>query len=304
MAKILTQNGIISSSAPINIQIGAATTILASGSGRVGIGDVSQPSGALDVSGAVYLSRFDVEPAAPGADRGVIYVSSSNDHVYLKTSAGQVFDLTQTGTGAAADELAKVSSNDSTAGYLNGKLVAGTNITFNERNDGGNETLEISASLGGRTDNGTSATDPGGASEGDKYYNTVLEREMRYDGSRSKWLSVDSDTFLFGKSGNGAAGAYFDGVDGISFSSTEGFPGYVSGTVVAIGYTRTDTDAAVLQITDDGTEIAFISSSATSGQDDSLNGDFAPGSVLGVRNKTGGNTVSNIQGWVKVKWRI
>jgi hypothetical protein len=42
-------------------------------------------------------------------------------------------------------EKAKVSANDTTAGYLNGKLVAGDNITLTEVGDGGNETLEIAA---------------------------------------------------------------------------------------------------------------------------------------------------------------
>jgi hypothetical protein len=49
---------------------------------------------------------------------------------------------------AGTDEKAKVSSNDTTAGYLNGKLVAGSNITFTENNNGGNETLTIAASGG------------------------------------------------------------------------------------------------------------------------------------------------------------
>lgn len=44
---------------------------------------------------------------------------------------------------ASADEKAKVSSNDTTPGYLNGKLVAGTGITLTENSDGGNETLTI-----------------------------------------------------------------------------------------------------------------------------------------------------------------
>ena len=43
------------------------------------------------------------------------------------------------------DENAKVSSNDTTAGFLNGKLVAGSNITLTENNNGGNETLSITA---------------------------------------------------------------------------------------------------------------------------------------------------------------
>jgi len=41
------------------------------------------------------------------------------------------------------DEKAKVSSNDTTSGYLNGKLVAGTGVSLTENNDGGNETLTI-----------------------------------------------------------------------------------------------------------------------------------------------------------------
>jgi hypothetical protein len=53
-----------------------------------------------------------------------------------------------TNTSLNTDETAKVSANDTTAGYLNGKLVAGTNVTFTENNDGGNETLTIAAAGG------------------------------------------------------------------------------------------------------------------------------------------------------------
>lgn len=49
---------------------------------------------------------------------------------------------------ADIERKAKVSSNDSTAGFLNGKLVAGTGISLTENNDGGNETLTIANSLG------------------------------------------------------------------------------------------------------------------------------------------------------------
>tara|TARA_Y100001963_G_C6763821_1_gene441104 strand:+ start:861 stop:2117 length:1257 start_codon:yes stop_codon:yes gene_type:complete len=45
----------------------------------------------------------------------------------------------------SVDDQAKVSANDSTSGYLNGKLVAGSNVTFTENNDGSNETLTIAA---------------------------------------------------------------------------------------------------------------------------------------------------------------
>lgn len=52
-------------------------------------------------------------------------------------------------SGIDTDEKSKVSSNDTTAGYLNGKLVAGTGITFTENNNGANETLSIA--LGSHT---------------------------------------------------------------------------------------------------------------------------------------------------------
>lgn len=45
------------------------------------------------------------------------------------------------------NDAAKVSSNDTTAGYLNGKLVAGSNVTLTENNNGGNETLTIAATV-------------------------------------------------------------------------------------------------------------------------------------------------------------
>lgn len=51
-----------------------------------------------------------------------------------------------TNTSLNTDEVAKVSSNDTTAGYLNGKLVAGSGIALTENNNGGNETLGIAVS--------------------------------------------------------------------------------------------------------------------------------------------------------------
>ena len=46
---------------------------------------------------------------------------------------------------ADTDVKVLVSSNDTTAGYLNGKLVGGTNVTLTEGSDGGNETLTIAS---------------------------------------------------------------------------------------------------------------------------------------------------------------
>lgn len=72
---------------------------------------------------------------------------------YLKVDRLDVQNTLVAGTtlidlaNAATDEKAKVSSNDTTPGFLNGKLVAGANVTLTENNNGGNETLTISANF-------------------------------------------------------------------------------------------------------------------------------------------------------------
>jgi hypothetical protein len=90
---------------------------------------------------------------------GLEFVNDAGRRVVIRTNHGaesdQYIDLPSsggvlsTGGGADGNDLVKVSSNDTTAGYLNGKLVAGANITFTEGSDGGNETLTIAASGGG-----------------------------------------------------------------------------------------------------------------------------------------------------------
>lgn len=72
---------------------------------------------------------------------GVTY-KGDDGGLYFKDEAGNVTNLTQ------PDQLVKVSSNDTTAGYLEGKLVAGSNITLTTNYDGGNETLTIAAAGG------------------------------------------------------------------------------------------------------------------------------------------------------------
>jgi len=68
---------------------------------------------------------------------------------YLKMKDGSLKAICYGGGGTVGgtdtDEKAKVSANDTTAGYLNGKLTAGTGITLTEGSDGGNETLAIAA---------------------------------------------------------------------------------------------------------------------------------------------------------------
>jgi hypothetical protein len=151
---------------------------------------------------------------------------------------------------------------------------------------------------------GESATDPGSPEDGDLYYNTVLKKWMSYDGTRSKFLTVESFTMHFGRKGATATGAYYKGIERMSYSATKGILAPFKGTVIAMGYTRDDTDAATFEVTKDGSSLATLASSAIEGKDTTLNADFAADEVLGVKNQSGGNDTLHVIGWVTIKWRV
>ena len=97
---------------------------------------------ASNVSGVnSFADRYRVDSSDPSSslDAGdLAFNTSSNVLKYYDGSAWQTIT-------ADTDVKTKVSSNDTTAGFLNGKLVAGTNVTFTEGSDGGNETLTIAS---------------------------------------------------------------------------------------------------------------------------------------------------------------
>jgi hypothetical protein len=253
-------------------------------------------------------------------------------------SVGTIFDnlrdcafVFQPGGGAAATWAtvlangndtggtnAEISSGDSIVGEDNGSgaggdvPITGGNATGGN-NDGGDVVLSPGSGSGTGVDgvvivNGpkhyaNSATDPTSPTpaEGDRYYNTTLEMDMRYDGTRSKWLSVETCILTGSDQGALASGAYFQ-VGTLRMSSTRGYTAMYDGTVVALGYPRTDTDAASFAVTAAGSTISSVASTATSGQATGLDGDFTQGAVLGLRND-GANSLSNGIVWARVKWR-
>lgn len=157
----------------------------------------------------------------------------------------------------------------------------------------------------GLRDYGASATDPTTPTpaDGDAYWNTTLKMQMYYDGSRSKWLSVNTSEIAFGRNGNTGPGAYYRGPANRAYSGTNGRHADHDGTVVAMTYTRNDTDAATFEVMADGVSISTLPSAATGGSDSTLDDDFNSGQVLGVRNQGGGNATSQVMGWVTIRWR-
>ena len=103
---------------------------------------------ASNISGVnSFADRYRVDSSDPSSslDAGdLAFNTSSNVLKYYDGSSWQTIT-------ADTDVKTKVSSNDTTAGFLNGKLVAGDNVTFTENNNGSNETLTIAA-----TDNSVS----------------------------------------------------------------------------------------------------------------------------------------------------
>jgi hypothetical protein len=236
------------------------------------------------------------------------------------TSAGATPDwatvLAQGNSTGGTNPL--ISSGDSIIGEDNavgtgGDIPITAGSATGGNNDGGDVIISPGSGFGTGTDgivqvNGVkhyanSATDPTlpAPAEGDRYYNTTLEMEMRYDGSRSKWLSVETITIDVSDQGTLNSGSYFQ-VGTLRMSSTRGFPAFYNGTVVSIGYTRGDTDAAAIAVTSGGTTIASLASTAVSGTDNTLDGNFSSGAVLGVRND-GPNALTDGIAWVRLKWR-
>jgi len=88
-----------------------------------------------------FAARYRVGSSDPTSDldEGDLFYNTNSNVVKFYNGSAWV------AIAADTDALVKVSSNDTTAGFLNGKLVAGTAITFTENNNGGNETLTINA---------------------------------------------------------------------------------------------------------------------------------------------------------------
>ena len=93
-----------------------------------------------------FANRYRIGSSDPTSslDEGDLFFNTTSNE--LKFYNGSSWAVIQADT----DVKTKVSSNDTTAGFLNGKLVAGTGVSFTENSDGGNETLTIASSV---TDN-------------------------------------------------------------------------------------------------------------------------------------------------------
>ena len=130
-------------------------------------------------------------------------------------------------------------------------------------------------------------------SDGDTYYNTAIREMMNYDGSRSKWLSVSSYPVSAGRNGNTAPGSFYRGPDGLTFAPGIGFT-VPKGTLTTVSWSKTSVASGSLETIVSGSVVHTLTSSvADTVFDYAANADFNAG-LMQFRNKSTGNTTSNV----------
>ena len=120
---------------------GASSATASASSATASASSATAAAASYDSFDDRYLGAKSSDPSVDndGASlvTGALYFNSSTGALNVWNGSAWV------AIAADTDVKTLVSSNDTTAGYLNGKLVAGTGISFTENNNGSNETLTI-----------------------------------------------------------------------------------------------------------------------------------------------------------------
>lgn len=111
--------------------------------------DKTDISKSLNLKEAILLGWMQVTKVVDSAS-----MTYSGGSAVDSVTSAEVVDLDEDGQDISSGQIgkAKISSNDTTADYLGTKLVAGSNVTITEGNDGANETLSIAATIAGGVD--------------------------------------------------------------------------------------------------------------------------------------------------------
>jgi hypothetical protein len=204
---IANVNSVAGNATNINNVAGNASNINTVAGSISNVNTVS--SNITDVNSFANIYRIGSADPTTSLDEGDLFYNSTDNN--LKFYDGSSWNT----ISADTDVKTSVSANDTTAGFLNGKLVASTNITLTENNDGGNETLGIAVNPGTtlvqKSSNTGSAYIPAGStldrdgspSAGYLRFNTTTSQAEIYDGSA--WASVGG-----GAKGNGGESIFFE----------------------------------------------------------------------------------------------
>lgn len=151
---------------------------------------------------------------------------------------------------------------------------------------------------------GAAAVDPASPTPqaGDTYYNTAINHQMVYDGTRSKWLSVATLTEGSGRNGNTGAGSFYRRFDGMILAAAQG-PFAPNGTIVYMGFSTNIAVSHTVEVLVGGVVIASLASGgAAFASDATLNADFNAG-IMSVRSAVGSATTNDMQLTIYYKLR-
>lgn len=209
-------------------------------------------------------------PAAPGAG-DVVGPGSSTDHALVR------FD------------------------GLTGKIIQNSGIIVDD-----SDNMTLPGTLNGVRHFASGVADPGvpAPADGDRYFSTSLEEEMRYDGSRSKWLSVGALSVQAGRRGNTLVGSFYRAVDGMTFDGANLGVRVPKGTLVYLGWSKGSAAAATLEVLVGGVVVATLANPAAGPvASTTVNADFNAGN-MSFRNQAGGSTTTDVQVFAVFKRRV
>lgn len=152
---------------------------------------------------------------------------------------------------------------------------------------------------------GASATDPSSPTPqaGDTYYNTAINQQMVYDGTRSKWLSVAMTWDGAGRNGTVGAGTFYRRFNGMLTANAIG--GYVlKGTIVGVTYATSTAVTHTLDVKVGGSVVVSAASAgAATYENMGLDIDISAG-VMAYQNQAGSATTTHLQCTVFYKLRV
>ena len=141
-ADVVTDMNVLGTSANVTAMntLGTSANVTAMSNCSGSIANINTTaSNITDVNTFAVRYRIGSSNPTSSLDAGDLFFNTSDNT--LKVYNGSAWVTIQADT----DVKVSVSSNDTTAGFLNGKLVAGEAVTFTENNNGGDETLTIAA---------------------------------------------------------------------------------------------------------------------------------------------------------------
>jgi len=306
---ITTKNGEISSSAAVTFSAGVTGSLVLS-------------------SSYLILSESVNAPGTPASSKGALYASGSDGFLYWKNDAGNVYNLTETGSGGGTgsvtslNDLTDVDLTTTSPGSGNVLSYDGTDWIPSPAVSGSGagdvtgpgtvldqEIVRFNGTTGkiiegaGVRHYGASATDPSSPTPqaGDEYYNTAINHKMAYDGTRSKWLSITTLWDGAGRSGATGASSFYRRFNGMVMAATVGSV-LPKCTIIGINF---DANAVThtLEVLVGGVAVAELASGGVATVSDyTIDVDVAEG-IFACRNKAASATTTNLQCTVYYKLR-